>query len=333
MTDVFFSYKRDDEDRVVKLVRALEEAGLTVWWDRGLPGGESWRANIQGALEKANCVVVAWTKMSVGPTGDFVRDEAGEAKLRGILVPVILESGVRPPLGFGEIQAIDLAHWRGKLNDPYFQDLVAAIRAKLEGSSAPLARGHRARMLKRLTIGSLVSTLSAGLFAFSMNLMGIQNYSCTIPLGQPSTGDFCGMLGIGNQPNRQERVEFEALLPGDCTALESYRNRHEKSSFRPIVDSRLNARVRTEEVNWVSNERQLTLFVGSAREGDVRPQAKKRAEQLCRGFAASTQFKFQSAKISGSTSCEEGLCSFSGDAICELQERQISVKETCGSRQ
>ena len=38
MTDVFFSYKRDDEDRVVKLVRALEEAGLTVWWDRGQIG-------------------------------------------------------------------------------------------------------------------------------------------------------------------------------------------------------------------------------------------------------------------------------------------------------
>lgn len=333
MTDVFFSYKREDEDRVVTLVRGLEEAGLTVWWDRGLPGGESWRANIQSALEKASCVVVAWTKMSVGPTGDFVRDEAGEAKLRGILVPVILEPEVRPPLGFGEIQAIDLSHWRGKLNDPYFQDLVAAIRAKLEGSSAPLARGPRDRILKRLSIGSLVSALSAGLFAFSLNLMGIQNHSCTIALGQPSIGDFCGMLGLGGQPNRQERIEFEALPPGDCTALASYRNRHEKSPFLPIVDSRLNARVRTEEVNWVSSERQLSLFVGSAREGDVRLQASKRAEQLCRGFAASTQFKFQSAKVTGNVSCDEGLCNFTGDAVCELQERQVSVKDTCGSRQ
>ena len=40
MTDVFFSYKREDEDRVVKLVIGLEKAGLTVWWDRGLPGGD-----------------------------------------------------------------------------------------------------------------------------------------------------------------------------------------------------------------------------------------------------------------------------------------------------
>lgn len=106
MTDVFFSYKREDEDRVVKLVRGLEEAGLTVWWDRGLPGGESWRANIQSALEKASCVVVAWTKMSVGPTGDFVRDEAGEAKLRGIFVPLFLSRGYGHPLDLAKFKPL-----------------------------------------------------------------------------------------------------------------------------------------------------------------------------------------------------------------------------------
>ena len=133
------------------------------------------------------------------------------------------------------------------------------------------------------------------------------------------------MLGIGNQPSRQERIEFEELLPGDCTALESYRNRHEMSPLRPFVDSRLNARVRTEEVNWVSSERLLTLFVGSTRKGGVRLEASKRAEQLCRGFAASSQFKFQSAKISGNVSCDEGLCNFSGDAICELQASALTI--------
>jgi len=46
MSDVFVSYKREDEVRVAPLVHALEAAGLDVWWDRGLPGGESWRANI-----------------------------------------------------------------------------------------------------------------------------------------------------------------------------------------------------------------------------------------------------------------------------------------------
>ncbi|WP_083197446.1 toll/interleukin-1 receptor domain-containing protein [Candidatus Viadribacter manganicus] len=47
MTDIFLPYKREDETRVGRLVQALEKAGLKVWWDRGLPAGESWRANIR----------------------------------------------------------------------------------------------------------------------------------------------------------------------------------------------------------------------------------------------------------------------------------------------
>lgn len=169
MADIFLSYKREDEIRVGRLARALEGAGLKLWWDRGLPGGESWRANLQSALDAAKCVIVAWTHESVGPAGDFVRDEAGQAKVRGILVPVLLER-VRAPLGFGEVQAIDLAHWRGDARDPFFLDLVAAVRAKLEGRPAPPARGPVARLdAGRLTIGSVASALTAGLFAFAMD--------------------------------------------------------------------------------------------------------------------------------------------------------------------
>jgi hypothetical protein len=39
------------------------------------------------------------------PAGDFVRDEAGQAKARNILVPVVIKR-TRIPLGFGEMQAI-----------------------------------------------------------------------------------------------------------------------------------------------------------------------------------------------------------------------------------
>jgi TIR domain len=52
MTDVFVSYKREDEARVARLVAALERSDLQVWWDRSLPGGESWRAQI----------ITRWTK-------------------------------------------------------------------------------------------------------------------------------------------------------------------------------------------------------------------------------------------------------------------------------
>ena len=138
MANIFVSYKREDEARVVKLVEALEAEGLAPWWDRGLPGGEEWRANIERALNAAKVVVVCWTRASVGPEGAFVRDEASRAG--DLLVPVLLER-VRPPLGFGERQAIDLSHWRGGRRDPFFQDLVATIQAKRDGRPSPKPKG------------------------------------------------------------------------------------------------------------------------------------------------------------------------------------------------
>ena len=116
MSDVFVSYKREDEVRVGRLVRALQDEGLEVWWDRALPGGEPFRAGITKALEQAKCAVVVWTHASTGPKGQFVWDEAGRALGTNRLVPAALDK-VPPPLGFGEIQAVDLTRWRGKRND------------------------------------------------------------------------------------------------------------------------------------------------------------------------------------------------------------------------
>lgn len=330
MTDIFISYKREDEARVGRLVQALEKAGLMVWWDRGLPGGESWRANIQSALDAAKCVIVVWTRESTGSAGDFVRDEAGQAKARGVLVPVILEHGVRPPLGFGELQAIDLSHWRGSASDPFFRDLVAAVQAKLDGKPVPPARGPMARLVRRLTYGGAASAATAGLFAFAMNVMQVQNQVCTIPLGQPLLSDACGALGLGERPTHRERVAFEALPPGDCAALEAYRDQFEDSPLREIADSRLNARVTLQEERWFPSERRLALFAGGARETEARDRAGQRAEQLCRGFAATTQFRLDRAEAAGRFSCEDGACGMSGEAICHLQERQVVSHDTCG---
>ena len=40
MNEVFVSCKREDEARAGRLVQALEGTGLSVWWARGLSGGE-----------------------------------------------------------------------------------------------------------------------------------------------------------------------------------------------------------------------------------------------------------------------------------------------------
>ena len=86
-TDVFVSYKAEDRARLRPLVAALEAEGFTVWWDTHIGGGAHWREDIQEHLDAAKCVIVVWSKRSVGIEGDFVRDEANRARKRGAYMP------------------------------------------------------------------------------------------------------------------------------------------------------------------------------------------------------------------------------------------------------
>jgi serine/threonine-protein kinase len=131
-TDIFVSYKAEDRPRLVPLVSALEAEGFSVWWDSHIGGGDRWREDIQEHLDTAKCVIVAWTKRSVGPRGDFVRDEASRARRQGKYLPVRLDNA-EPPLGFGEVQAISLKNWNGSRSDPRFRALADAVSRRIGG--------------------------------------------------------------------------------------------------------------------------------------------------------------------------------------------------------
>jgi TolB-like protein len=131
-TDVFLSYKAEDRARLKPLVEALQAEGLTVWWDAHIGGGTNWHEDIEQHLEAAKCVLVAWSKRSVGHDGHFVRDEARRAQRRDAYVPVCLDH-VEPPLGFGEIQALTLKGWKGDRRDPRFAAVVDAVRGHVSG--------------------------------------------------------------------------------------------------------------------------------------------------------------------------------------------------------
>ena len=151
--DVFVSYKAEDRARVQPIVAALEAEGFIVWWDTRIEGGANWRRSIEEQLNAAKCVVVAWTKRSVGPEGEFVRDEAALAKRRGIYLPILLDP-IEPPLGFREIQAISLRGWRKGVSDPCFRVLADAIRQCLtNGHVAGRSTSHeRARISRRAVV-------------------------------------------------------------------------------------------------------------------------------------------------------------------------------------
>jgi TolB-like protein len=141
MSDVFISYKAEDRSRVEPLVDALEGEGLSVWWDARVGGGEAWRESIAEHLDGAQCVIVVWSKRSTGPEGRFVRDEASRAQRRGTYLPVTIDK-VEPPLGFGEMQALPLAGWKGDGSDPRYRTVSSCVHSIL-GRTAPAAAAHR----------------------------------------------------------------------------------------------------------------------------------------------------------------------------------------------
>jgi hypothetical protein len=343
MSEIFISYKREDEGRVGRLVRALERTGLSVWWDRGLPGGESWREQIQTALDTAKCVIAVWTHESVGPAGDFVRDEAGQAKRRGVLVPVMLDK-VDPPLGFGEIQAIDLTHWKGSPRDAFFTDLRAAVTAKLEGRAVPPAKGPMKRLMRRLTYSSLASAIGLGGLAFGFNLFSAQDQVCDVSLLQPQISDVCGALGLGHRPTKKERIAWEGREPGSCAALRTHIERFPQGAYRHDAADMLTARRVTQAETWTPGTRRLSLFVGqddvpSTNEAAARSAALARAqasaERLCKGFVATMSFRLASATLAPQIwKCERVsggvVCGFEGEAVCMLEERGIQETESCG---
>jgi TolB-like protein/Tfp pilus assembly protein PilF len=144
MTDIFLSYKAEDRARVKPLVDAFIAEGHSVWWDLHIEGGASWRATIQQNLDTAACVIVVWSVHSVGPDSHFVQDEASRARRRGVYLPVAIDP-VEAPLGFGQEHALRLVGWRGDRKDPFFQDVLAAVRAIIAGGprAAPTARAKR----------------------------------------------------------------------------------------------------------------------------------------------------------------------------------------------
>jgi hypothetical protein len=346
--EVFISYKSDDESRVIKLVSALQTAGFTLWWDRHLAAGESWHAQIQAALDAARCVIVIWTHDSIGPAGGFVRDEATLAKRRGILVPVLFDA-VDPPLGFGEIQAIDLIDWQGSPADPFFADLCAAITARLNGEPVPPAQAPAQRLRRqwqrRLVGSGLAATIGFGSITIGFNLFSVNDQLCSVSAFQPQLSDLCGAVGIGNRPTQQERLAWESREPGSCEALRAHVERFPQGALRGAAADLLAARRITQTQTWLPATRELTLFVTDG--GEVHPaetaaraaasrRAQHRAEQLCKGFAATGSYRLVSAAAAPQIwHCKTyggGVgCGYEGDAICAVEERRIVETESCGN--
>ena len=124
---IFLSYTRAEMAEARKIITLLEQAGMEVWWDGLLEGGVAYLPTTEAALEGADCVVVLWSKLSV--ESNWVRDEAQSGRERGCLVPLSLD-GTMPPLGFRQIQLIDISGWNGDPKANEATQVVAAVQSQ-----------------------------------------------------------------------------------------------------------------------------------------------------------------------------------------------------------
>lgn len=165
MATIFISYSSDDKTIVKQLASLLESRGWTVWWDRQIPIGQNYDTVIEEELNKADCVLVIWTKRSIA--SQWVRNEASDALSKKKLIPIILEQ-VTPPLAFRLIESAMLIDWNGQTNHPELELLYHSIQTRLGEDPPPPPPPPENQILKFLKENSkpLLITLSILLGGF-----------------------------------------------------------------------------------------------------------------------------------------------------------------------
>jgi TIR domain len=140
MSDIFISYNHEDQIRAQELAQALGGRGWSIFWDRTIPYGKTWRETIGKELSEARCVIVLWSKTSI--ESGWVQEEADDAKRRGVLIPIRIDD-IKPPIGFRGIQTADLVNWKATRPTPAFERLKTDIAASI--GRGPLYRFQRTR--------------------------------------------------------------------------------------------------------------------------------------------------------------------------------------------
>lgn len=136
--DVFISYSRRDR-AVMRIVRdALMAAGLTVWSDESVePGSQSWKNDVQAAIENAGSVVAVLSPDAKG--SEWVSEELNYARIHKLRVFTVLVRGDESnaiPFGLTGVQWIDMRAdyddgMKELLQQSALEQLVSVVREHL----------------------------------------------------------------------------------------------------------------------------------------------------------------------------------------------------------
>jgi hypothetical protein len=159
VSDIFISYKREEQPVARKLANALESEGWTVWWDPKLRAGEHFDDVIEKALNEAKCVIVMWSNLAVN--SEYIKAEATEALEQRKLVPVKIEN-VNLPFRFKRVHTLSLLGWDGSKDFTEFRRLVEDIATIVGPPATMRKKGHTTEAKAgRPTTGTGYSLLTA----------------------------------------------------------------------------------------------------------------------------------------------------------------------------
>jgi TIR domain len=165
MSDVFISYSKADRPLALKLSAFLEAEGWSVWWDKSLGAADLYRDEIMKQLAAARAVITIWSPNGI--KSDWVRAEAGRAKVDGKLIPVKTPDVAYAdiPLPFGEMHTENVGS----------TDLIrAAVVAQLAKPALPVSQFWQITSTFKYQILTWIGIVGSAITLFA-NLDGVLN--------------------------------------------------------------------------------------------------------------------------------------------------------------
>lgn len=143
MSQVFISYASEDTDFARRLAGAFEGQGWSIWWDKQIPPGMDYAHVIEEAVNAARCVVVLWSRHSIGSR--WVHTEAAAGADRRIVATVVIDDtpNEKIPFEFRRLQAVNLKDWQPGVPNAGFDLLANRVRSILNEPPGPVSPvGH-----------------------------------------------------------------------------------------------------------------------------------------------------------------------------------------------
>lgn len=132
MADVFISHARADRKRAEAIAEGLQAEGLSV--TRAEAPARPAPLDLRPAVMESGRVLVCWSR--AGARADELMIDAAQAFNQGKLTPVLLQADADPPYPFDLTPSLDLSGWRGRREDPAWQDLVRALRGAISSDAS-----------------------------------------------------------------------------------------------------------------------------------------------------------------------------------------------------